>query len=126
MDYIKKIETHQVGGGCTVDFIHLNDGRVVGINDESICLYDNMNRFYDGDGCIDVISIPQKKKPEPVFSAYWGFGYGQPHVEEHPLSWFSNDRNYTNESRAMLADADIGDKIDLSDMSGEHFVVRIA
>lgn len=61
MDYIKKIETHDTGGGCTVDFLYLHDGRVVGINDECICLYENIERFHDEDGCIDAISIPRKQ-----------------------------------------------------------------
>lgn len=123
MDYINKIETIETGGGETVDFIQLKDGRIVGINDQAVGLYNSMEAYAAGE-TINFMYIP--KKTEPVFSAYWGFGYGNPHVEEHPLSWFSDDRNYDFESRAMLQSADVGDKIDLTDLSGEHFVVRIS
>jgi hypothetical protein len=128
MDYIQKIETLETGGGETVDFIQLKDGRVVGINEGAVTLYESMQQYRDGER-LDFMWLHGpwfSVRPEPVFSAYWGFGYGMPQVAEHPLSWFSDCKNYTRESRAMLAAADVGDKIDLSDMCGEHFVVRIS
>ena len=30
-----------------VHLIHLKDGRIIGINDEFICLYKDMDQFYD-------------------------------------------------------------------------------
>jgi len=45
--YIKEITTENTGGGCMVDFIHLNDGRVIGLNDECAVLYNDIQEFYD-------------------------------------------------------------------------------
>ena len=45
-EYIQKIDTVNTGGGCMVDLITLNDGRVIGLNDECAVLYDNIEDFY--------------------------------------------------------------------------------
>ena len=47
MTYIDQITTENAGGGSMVDFIHLKDGRVIGINDEYAVLYDSMDEFWD-------------------------------------------------------------------------------
>jgi hypothetical protein len=47
MKFIKKIESHETGGGCTVEFVTLADGRVLGINDECVVLYESMDDFYE-------------------------------------------------------------------------------
>lgn len=47
MEYIKQITTENAGGGSMVDFIHLKDGRVIGLNDEYAVLYANMEEFWD-------------------------------------------------------------------------------
>lgn len=46
-NYIKEITTENVGGGSMVDFIHLQDGRIIGLNDECAVLYNNMQEFWD-------------------------------------------------------------------------------
>jgi hypothetical protein len=46
--FIKKIETFQVGGGANMDFITLANGQVLGIDNDNICLYDNLDDFYEG------------------------------------------------------------------------------
>ena len=48
-DYITKIETVNTGGGCMVDFVHLPDDRVIGINSDAIVLYDSMDSFLAAD-----------------------------------------------------------------------------
>jgi hypothetical protein len=121
MDYINKVETMNSGGGCTVDFVHLKDGRVVGINDEAVVVYRSWQEWLDGDS----EGMVWLSKPEPVYSAYWGIGYGEPKCESLSLSWFTADRNYTPENRVKLRDMEVGDKLDLSDGCGEHFIVRI-
>jgi len=123
MDYINKIETIDMGGGESVDFVRLKGGRVIGINDESVVIYRDWQHWIDGD-CEEMIWL-SKPKLEPVYSAYWGIGYGEPKCESLPLSWFTADRNYTPENWVKLRDMELGDKLDLSDGSGEHFVVRI-
>lgn len=46
-DYITKIETVNTGGGCMVDFVHLPDGRVIGVNSDAIVLYSSMDAFFE-------------------------------------------------------------------------------
>ncbi len=48
-DYITKIETVNTGGNCMVDFVHLPDGRVIGVNSDGIVLYTDMESFFDGE-----------------------------------------------------------------------------
>jgi hypothetical protein len=47
--FIEDISSMDTGGGCIVDFVHLKDGRVLGINDECVCLYKDMEHFGNGD-----------------------------------------------------------------------------
>ena len=46
---IVKIETVNMGGGSMVDLIHLENGKVIGINDESIAIYNSEDDFYNCD-----------------------------------------------------------------------------
>jgi len=132
MDNITKIETENTGGGTMVDILTLWNGRVIVVNDECIGVYPSKEDFYNAVVDDDEskllgecwYAIP-KPKPEPMFSAYWGLGYGEPKCESLPLSWFTADRNYTPENWVKLRDMEVGDKLDLSDGCGEHFVVRI-
>ena len=48
MKYIKQTFTENFGGGCWIDFIILNDGRCVGINDESLVLYKSYEQAVEG------------------------------------------------------------------------------
>lgn len=47
--HIKKVTTENTGGGCMVDFIHLPDGRVIGVNEDCIVLYNSMRDFELGE-----------------------------------------------------------------------------
>ena len=47
MNYIDKLTFENVGGGSMVDFIHLKDGRIIGLNDECAVLYQNMEEFWN-------------------------------------------------------------------------------
>ena len=47
--FITEISSMDTGGGCIVDFVHLKDGRILGINDESVVLYKSMEQFGNGD-----------------------------------------------------------------------------
>jgi hypothetical protein len=135
MDNITQIEIENTGGGCMVDIITLWNGRVIVISDESIGVYPSKDDFYNdnevGGDESKLISecwygIP-KPKPEPMFSAYWGVGYGEPKVESHALSWFNTDRGYTPEDMKQIREMAVGEEIDLTDFVGnKHFVVRIA
>ena len=48
MENIQKIETIDTGGGMMVDLVTLKDGKVVGIGDDFIILYDDMKDAMDG------------------------------------------------------------------------------
>jgi len=47
MKYIDKLTFENVGGGSMVDFIHLKDGRIIGLNDECAVLYNSMDEFWE-------------------------------------------------------------------------------
>lgn len=55
MDYcfIDHIETENQGGGMMLDFVILKDGRVLGVDGESVVLYQSMEHFhsYEHEGC---------------------------------------------------------------------------
>ena len=45
MHHITKVETYNAGGNCPVDFVHLPDGRVLGIDGECVVLYSSIADF---------------------------------------------------------------------------------
>lgn len=47
--FVSRIYTENTGGGCMVDFVVLKDGRLIGLNDESVVLYPTLECFYEGD-----------------------------------------------------------------------------
>ena len=49
LHWIQTIEGYETGGNCPVDFIHLHDGRVLGIDGESVVLYESMQAFEEFD-----------------------------------------------------------------------------
>jgi hypothetical protein len=58
--FIDKVTTEFTGGGSPVDFITLKSGRVLGISDDCVVLYENMQDFWDMETksrqCIDLYS----------------------------------------------------------------------
>lgn len=44
--FFVKVDTVNTGGGCMVDIIKLEDGRILGINDDSVVLYQSMEDFW--------------------------------------------------------------------------------
>ena len=47
MKYIKCVEVWEPNAPVTVDLIHLYDGRIVGITNECIVLYESLSDFED-------------------------------------------------------------------------------
>ena len=43
--FIKETYTQHTGGGCMVDFVELKNGKVLGISDELVVLYDSFEDF---------------------------------------------------------------------------------
>jgi hypothetical protein len=63
MNYIDKLTFENVGGGSMVDFIHLKDGRIIGLNDECAVLYDSMDEFWEcGSDAKPSFDIPKLKR----------------------------------------------------------------
>ena len=63
MKYIKNTFTEYTGGGCFVDFVTLSDGRVIGINNETIVLYESFEAFSKPTD--DWIYLTEFSKPLP-------------------------------------------------------------
>jgi len=55
MDHIEKVETIDTGGNMMVDLLTLESGKVVGIGEDFIILYDNMD---DALNCQDLDERP--------------------------------------------------------------------
>jgi hypothetical protein len=45
MKFINKIFTEYNGGGFYVDFVELKNGLCIGINEDSICIYESFEEF---------------------------------------------------------------------------------
>jgi hypothetical protein len=63
---------------------------------------------------------------EPHFLCYWGDGYGLPTHEVHALQWFTTDCGYQPSDIWAMSELAIGEPLDLTDLSGLHFVVRVS
>lgn len=53
--FIKSVRTENTGGNIMVDFVTLEDGKILAISDELIGLYPNMESFDNGDEPISII-----------------------------------------------------------------------
>lgn len=49
---IKQISSWDSGGGIVVDIIELNDGRVLGVTEDAVILYANMDDLLQGDASV--------------------------------------------------------------------------
>jgi hypothetical protein len=49
LTYIKETYTEQTGGGCMVDMIVRNDGKIIGVSDECVVVYKNIDAFWNQD-----------------------------------------------------------------------------
>jgi hypothetical protein len=63
---------------------------------------------------------------EPHFLCYWGEGYGQTTHEVHALQWFTPDCGYDHADAWRMSELAIGELLDLTDLSGQHYVVRVS
>ena len=56
--FVKRSWDEQTGGGCMVSFVELENGHVLGIDNDSICLYGNEDQFHDGiDGDFNIFPM---------------------------------------------------------------------
>ena len=46
-EYVKKLFAEDTGGGCLVDLVFLEGGKVLGITDECVCLYESHEHFFE-------------------------------------------------------------------------------
>ena len=63
---------------------------------------------------------------EPHFLCYWGEGYGIPSHEIHALQWFTPDCGYSHADIWRMSELAMGEPLDLTDLSGQHYVVRVS
>jgi len=75
LTYIDSVFTENTGGGCVVDFVELKDGRVLGISDEYLCVYESFDKFYEASGLENLPTIEfqprlQEKKNFIVRATY--------------------------------------------------------
>lgn len=49
--WLTNVCTENTGGGCMVDFIFMDDGRVLSLNDKAIGVYASKEAFYDQEKC---------------------------------------------------------------------------
>ena len=64
MKYIKNTFTEHTGGGFYVDFVTLSDGRVIGINNETIVLYESFEAFSEASDQWEYLHEFSKPLPE--------------------------------------------------------------
>lgn len=46
--FVKAVTPMDTGGGCSIDLVEFNDGRILGIDDDTMCLYQNLQDWQDG------------------------------------------------------------------------------
>ena len=63
-DYVAGFYAHETGFSGSVDFITLKDGRVIGIDAESVVLYASMDDFYSFD-TVDRASFRLIERAQP-------------------------------------------------------------
>lgn len=59
-EYIREISSWDSGGGIIIDIVELADGRVLGITDDSVVLYSNLEALQNGepvDGASQIILV---------------------------------------------------------------------
>ena len=54
--YIEDTETWDTGGNIQVDIVRLKNGKIIGISDDCVCLYDNEDQFWEDDPNVKCIS----------------------------------------------------------------------
>ena len=136
--FIKKTFTEYTGGGCWVDFVELNDGRCIGIDDNCLVVYPSFDVFNNGDTyglpCIQFNTLIQKKKPvieDRVISNQIFENFDD--VIEIPEGWISTSwRNNACPSMALEIDEDYSVTIwidyknpELRETVGKRFIVSL-
>ena len=56
-EFIEAVTTENTGGGTMVDFVILKDGRILGVNDDCVCLYNSMEHFYEHQEVVPTIEL---------------------------------------------------------------------
>jgi len=144
LTFIKSIETMNTGGGCMVDMLILEDGRVIALNDEICALYPSMQEFSEGDG-IDTQSIELCNQDNPlcyldqdnihdkkIFLCYWSKdafslkGEGEDEFRVERISLFCDDNCYDQDEIAEIKKLEVNDEWQSHDYGDYHTVRRLA
>ena len=64
-----------------------------------------------------------------TFECFWGDGYRDSENKSiftyHNLDFFNADRGYGDMECHMISTLEIGDELDITDISGEHWIRRV-
>lgn len=138
MKFIKKTFTEYTGGGCWVDFVELNDGRCIGIDENCLVVYPSFDVFNNGDTyglpCIQFNTSSQKKTSlteDRVISNQIFENFDD--VIEIPEGWINTTwRNNACPSIELQIDEDYSVTIwidyknpELREMKGKRFIVSL-
>ncbi len=128
--YIKEVFDMETGGGCVVDFVKLSDGRIVGINDESIVLYEDMNHFTDGrtdmsfkDRCINIPCDKPKPQEKRLYLCHWFRPQYENVWEIKGMDFFHDDNGYDANDLATIEGLEL-DTADSDTWEAEDHTVR--
>jgi hypothetical protein len=58
LEFIKSVSTWNSGGGIAIGLVELQDGRVIGISEDVISLYNSMDDVFTGEPIEDAPFIP--------------------------------------------------------------------
>ncbi len=47
LSFIDYVDSYNSGGNCLIDYVKLSNGKVIGITDESVVIYNSMDEFLD-------------------------------------------------------------------------------
>lgn len=113
-NYIKNVQLEHPD----LDVIELQDGTVVCVNDELVCLYKNMVNFH-ATNPIECITRPNTKK----FLCFWGDGYSQEGLSEiYDLK--TTIRNFSPEYHKQIKDLMFGESFSIKDITSVMSILR--
>lgn len=144
LTFIPRMETVNTGGHCMVDFLFLEDGRVLAVNEEICALYRNEEDFYEGDHTDQqIIALGDDSNPKcyldqarlhnkKVFLCFWSReAFALPSAEEDKFSiekigFFCDDNSYDPEDIDDIKQLSVNQEWTSGDYGDYHTVKRLA
>lgn len=127
--YVTRVDTFNTGGNCMIDFVHLSDGRVITVNDDCLQVFRRPADFWADDSQdraeLAHLFSDDNSEDDRQFVAFWGEGYGEPETNIVGRKFFDSESGYYARSVDKIDALQIGESVDLSDISGRHVVTRV-